>query len=161
MMNAEQSMRVRKLIVERRWAALATLSDDGGPSVSFVAYVPEPGFSGFLLHISRLASHTRNLTARPAAALAVSETDTGRGDPQLLARITIHGSTSVIPRGTKDYLASRERYLAKLPQAEQLFGFEDFVLLRLEPLEARYVGGFAAAFQLTAEQLRQLAANDV
>ena len=158
MMNADQSTRVRELIVERRWAALATLCEDGSPSVSFVAYVPEPGFNGFLFHISSLAPHTRNIMARPAVALAVSDTDSGTGDPQLLARITIHGSAAVIPRGTKDYLASRERYLAKLPQAERLFGFEDFVLVRLHPREARYVGGFAAAFQLTAEQLRQLSA---
>ena len=157
-MNDEQAMRLRQLLVEQRWAALATLGEDGSPSVSFVAYVPEPGFNGFLLHISRLAAHTRNLLARPAVALAISDTDTGQEDPQLLARITIHGLASVIQRGTADYLASRKHYLAKLPQAEQLFGFEDFVLVRLSPHEARYVGGFAQAFRLSAEQLRQIAA---
>lgn len=157
-MNDEQAIRLRQLLVEQRWAALATLGEDGRPSVSFVAYVPEPGFNGFLLHVSRLAAHTRNFLARPAVALAISDTDAGQEDPQLLARITIHGSASVIQRGTADYLASREHYLAKLPQAEQLFGFEDFVLVRLCPHEARYVGGFAQAFRLSAEQLRQIAA---
>jgi putative heme iron utilization protein len=155
--NDDQRMRVRELLLEQRWAALATLCEDGSPSVSFVAYVPEPEFKGFLLYISRLAAHTRNLLARPAVALAISDTDSGAGDPQMLARIIIHGSVSMIERGTPDYLASRERYLAKLPQAEQLFGFEDFVLVRLQPQEARYVGGFARAFHLTAEQLRQVA----
>lgn len=150
-------MRVRQLLLEQRWAALATLCEDGSPSVSFVAYAAEPGFNGFLLHVSRLAAHTRNLLACPATALGISDPDAGQGDPQLLARITIQGSVVEIPRGTPDYLASRERYLAKLPQAEPLFGFEDFVLVRLRPQEARYVGGFARAFQLTAEQLRQFA----
>jgi hypothetical protein len=157
-MNDEQGMRVRQLLVEQRWAALATLGEDGRPMASFVAYVPEPGFNGFLLHVSRLAAHTRNLLARPAVALGISDADTGEGDPQLLARITIHGSVSVIQRGTADYLASRELYVEKLPQAEQLFGFEDFVLVRLYPHEARFVGGFAQAFRLSAEQLRQIAA---
>ena len=133
--------------------------EDGKPSASFVAYVPEPGFNGFLLHVSRLAAHTRNLLTRPGVALAISEPDDGREDPQLLARITIEGSAAVIPRGTPDYHASRDRYLAKLPQAEQLFGFEDFVLVRLHPQGARYVGGFARAFQFTAEQLGQLATS--
>jgi putative heme iron utilization protein len=156
-MNEEQGRHLRQLLGEQRWAALATLGEDGDPSASFVAYVPEPGFNGFLLHVSRLAAHTRNLLARPAVALAISETDTGKGDPQLLARITIHGSASEIQRGTADYLAARELYVAKLPQAAQLFGFEDFVLVRLFPHQVRYVGGFAQAFRLSAEQLRQVA----
>ncbi|MEJ2565386.1 MAG: pyridoxamine 5'-phosphate oxidase family protein [Gammaproteobacteria bacterium] len=156
-MNDDHRARVRQLLLERRWAALATLSEDATPAVSYVAYVAEPGFDGFLLHLSRLALHTRNLLARPAAALAVSDTDTGEGDPQLLARISVQGAVAVIPRGTSDYRRAREHFLAKLPQAEQLFGFEDFVLLRFQPQAARYVGGFASAFQLSAEQLRQLA----
>ena len=156
--NDDVLTQVRQLLLAQRWAAVASLRDDGGPAAAFVAYVTEPGFNGILLHISRLAAHTRNLLQRPALALAISEPDTGRGDPQLLARITIQGSVSVIPRGTPDYRAARECYLAKLPDAEQLFGFEDFVLMRLHPQEARYVGGFARAFHLTAEQLAQLAA---
>lgn len=156
-MNAEQGARVRRLLLAQRWAALATLGEDRKPGVAYVAYVPEQDFGGFLLHISRLAVHTRNLLARPAVALAISEADNGQGDPQLLARITIQGDATEIQRGTPDFLASRERYLAKLPQAEQLFGFEDFVLVRLHPQQARYVGGFAQAFRLGPEQLRQLA----
>ena len=155
----DQCTQVRHLLLKQRWAALATLCDDGNPSVSFVAYVVDSGFNGFLLHVSRLAAHTRNLLIRPTVALAISESDAGRDDPQLLARITIEGSASVIPRGTPDYQASRDLYLAKLPQAEQLFGFEDFVLVRLLPQRARYVGGFARAFQFTAEQLRQLSTS--
>lgn len=156
-MNAEQGERVRRLLLEQRWAALATLGADGKPGVAYVAYVPEQGFDGFLLHISRLAVHTRNLLARPAVALAISETDDGQGDPQLLARISIQGGATEIQRGTPDYVAARKRYLAKLPQAEQLFGFEDFVLVRLRPQQVHYVGGFAQAFRLGPEQLRQLA----
>lgn len=145
-MNDDQRTRLRQLLLHSRWAALATLNEDGSPAVSHVAYVPEPGLDGFLLHISRLAPHTRNLLARPATALGISDTDSGTGDPQLLARISVQGTVAVVPRGTPDYLGAREHYLAKLPQAEQLFGFEDFVLMRLQAQTARYVGGFASAF---------------
>ena len=158
-MNAEQGARVRQLLLAQRWAALATQDEDGKPTAAFVAYVPEQDFAGFLLHISRLAAHTRNLLVRPAVALAISDSDDGQDDPQLLARITIQGRASEIQRDTADYLAARQRYLARLPQAEQLFGFEDFVLVRLCPQQARYVGGFAQAFRLTAEQLSQLASS--
>ena len=158
-MQDEVRTQVRRLLLAQRWAALATQGDDGKPLASFVAYVPEPGFEGFLLHVSRLAAHTRNLLTRPAAALAVSEPDDGHGDPQLLRRITLEGSVGVITRDTPDYHASRGHYLAKLPQSERLFGFEDFVLMRLHPQTARYVGGFASAFQLSPAQLRQASAE--
>lgn len=157
-MNADQGERVRQLLRRQRWAALATQCRDGSPSVSFVAYVAESDFNGFLLHVSRLAAHTRNLLARPAVALAVSEPDSGQDDPQLLARLTIQGTASEITRGSEDYPAARQRYLAVLPWAERLFGFEDFVLVRLSPQTARFVGGFAQTLQLTAAQLRGIAA---
>ena len=157
-MNDDDRLSIRRLLLDHRWAALATVGEDGNPSVSFVAYVPEPDFSGLLIHVSRLAAHTRNLLARPRAALGISTADEGQGDPQLLGRITIQGAVTAIPRGTPDYLAARARYVARLPQAEDLFGFEDFVLMRLQPEEARYVGGFARALALRGEQLFQLAA---
>ncbi len=156
-MNAEQGERVRQLLTRQRWAALATQCQDGSPSVSHVAYVAETDFNGFLLHVSKLAAHTRNLLARPAVSLAVSEPDNGEDDPQLLARLTINGTASEIPRHSEDYLSARQRYLMGLPWAERLFGFEDFVLVRVFPQTARFVGGFAQTLQLTAEQLRRLA----
>jgi putative heme iron utilization protein len=155
--NDDERLRLHRLLSDQRWAALASLGENGAPSVSFVAYVPEQDFSGFLIHVSRLAAHTRNLLERPRVALGISAPDDGRGDPQLLERITLHGAVSEIPRGTPDYLAARARYVARLPQSEQLFGFADFVLMRLRPEEARYVGGFARAFTLRTEQLLLLA----
>ena len=156
-MNNDDRMRLRRLLLEQRWAALGTLNDKGSPSVSFVAYVPEPDFAGFFIHVSRLAEHTRCLLARPRAALGISVPDSGQGDPQMLARVNLQCLVAVIQRGTPEYAAARAHYLTRLPQAEQLFGFEDFVLMRLQPEEARYIGGFARAYCLTAEQLRQLA----
>ena len=153
-MNVDERMRLRRLLLEQRWAALATLCDDGSPSVSFVAYVPEADFSGFLIHVSRLAAHTQYLFARSRAALGISAPDAGEGDPQLLARVTIQGEVSALLRGTPEYSTARSTYLARLPLAERLFGFEDFLLMRIRPEEARYVGGFARAFTLNGEQLR-------
>ncbi len=158
-MNNDERMRLRQLLLEHRWAALATLNEDGAPTVSFVAYVPEADFSGFLIHVSRLAAHTQYLLARPRVALGISAPDSGGEDPQLLPRVSIQGLTTVIQRGTPEYTAARAHYLARLPEAAQLFGFEDFVLLRLRPEEARYVGGFARAYSLSGEQLGQVASS--
>jgi putative heme iron utilization protein len=121
--------------------------------------VPEPDYAGLLIHVSRLAAHTRHLLARPEAALGITEADRGDDDPQRLARISVQGRVEEIPRETPEYEAARQRYLARLPQAAQLFGFGDFVLLRLRPEAVRYVGGFARAYTLSADELRRLAAE--
>ena len=70
-MNRQEQQLMADLIRSRRWAALATHSADG-PDASWVAYASEADFGGFLLHLSTLAAHTRNLLASARAALAIS-----------------------------------------------------------------------------------------
>lgn len=147
------------LLLAQRWAALATLGEQGEPLASMVAYVVEPELGGLLLHVSRLAAHTGNLLARPAASLVVGESDPGAGDPQQLARLTLAVRAAVIPRDSDTYARARALYSARLPDAQRLFDFPDFVLFRLALGEARYVGGFARAFTLTVEDLRRAAST--
>lgn len=65
-MEIHDQAAVARLIRSQRWAALATLKQ-GAPFASLVAYAPEPDFSGFVLHLSRLAPHTQNLLGDPHA----------------------------------------------------------------------------------------------
>lgn len=122
-----------------------------------VAYAVQPDMSLFLLHLSRLAPHTRNLLADPRASLAVSEQDSGDGDPQTLARATLHGRVEIIAMDDANYAAYRELYVARLPESRRLFDFPDFLLFRFVPDEIRYVGGFAMARTYSPAQLRALA----
>ena len=148
------------LLREQRWAALASLGRDGRPLASMVAYALEPDLSALYLHLSRLAAHTGNLLAAPEASLAVSEPDPGNGDPQTLARITVGGRVEEVARGGEDYRRGRHLYLKRLPDAEPLFEFTDFVLFRLVPDEARFVGGFGRAVTLSAAELRRQGATE-
>ena len=153
--------RLRHLLHEQRWACLGTL-DEGKPFVSWVAYVMDEDGS-LLIHLSRLAKHTRNLladeTASPTVSLAISETDDGRADPQTLARITLDGVVKVVARDSAAYEAGRQRYLARLPESAMLFDFEDFSLFKLMPLAARYVEGFGSTHRLSGERLQKLLAS--
>jgi hypothetical protein len=153
--------RLRRLLREQRWACLGTL-DEGKPFVSWVAYVVDEEGS-LLLHLSRLAKHTRNLltdgAASPTISLAISETDDDRSDPQTLARITLDGVVEVVARDSAAYQAGRECYLARLPDAAMLFDFEDFSLFKLTPQAARYVEGFGSTHRLNGERLQQLLAS--
>ena len=154
-MNSEELAIIAALIRSQRVAALGTLRDDG-PFVSMVAYAAEPDFGGFLLHLSRLAPHTRQLLA---ASTSVAADLRARRRPRRRADA---GADHAGRRGHADrrrerrYAAARERYLARLPAAAPLFDFPDFTLFRFVPSEARYIGGFARAYTLTPEHLRQL-----
>lgn len=155
-MQEEDRRQVAELIRRQRWAALATQGVDG-PVASMVAFCVEPDFGGLLLHLSRLAVHTRNLLVRPAASLVIGEPDSGDGDPQQLARLTVTGDVEPIAREQSDYPASRHAYLERIPTAGPLFDFGDFELFRLRPREARFVGGFGRALTLSGKSLKGLA----
>ncbi|GAB4207149.1 MAG: pyridoxamine 5'-phosphate oxidase family protein [Roseiflexaceae bacterium] len=153
-MKHDDLVAIGGLLRGQRQAALGTLAE-GAPFVSMVAYAPEPEFAGFLLHLSRLAPHTLHLLADPRAALLICEPDGAAVENvQTLARITLNGVVAQLPKDTPDYSAARTRYLERLPAAAMLFDFPDFDLYRLTPHEARFIGGFARAFTLTPQQLR-------
>ncbi|MCB1736850.1 MAG: pyridoxamine 5'-phosphate oxidase family protein [Gammaproteobacteria bacterium] len=144
------------LVTGVRWAALATLSEHG-PEASHVAFVAEPDFSGILLHLSGLAAHTRNLGSDPRASLAIGEADCERGDPQTLARLSLHGRIEALPRDGDEYAQARRCYLARIPTAEALFGFADFKLFRFVVERGRLVGGFGRARDFSPQALREAA----
>jgi hypothetical protein len=155
-MNINEQKRLISLILDNRWAALATIQENI-PMASMVAYVMEPEFDGLLLHLSQLASHTRNLMTSKTAALVISEQDKEEGDPQTLARISMQGKVTALDKEGDDYQTAMELYLSHLPDAEQRFGFSDFFLFRFTPDSIRYVGGFANAHKISLEQLRNAA----
>jgi putative heme iron utilization protein len=160
-MQAEDRVALKALVEGRRQAALGTV-DGGAPFVSMVLYALErrPGRPPApLIHVSRLSAHTRHLHADPRASLLIALPDVGEGDPQALARVTIQCLAQPVTPDAPDYAEARAAYLGRLPQQEYLFSFPDFTLFRLEPQEARYVGGFARALSLSAAQLEQAMAE--
>ncbi|MGE5285481.1 MAG: HugZ family protein [Actinomycetota bacterium] len=158
-MEATERKILARLIRGGRWAALATVGD-GAPLASMVAYACEPGFAGFLLHLSRLSEHTRNLLATPSASIAISEPDTAKVDnPQTLARISIQGEVRPLPKQSPGYAEAKALYEKRFPESSPLFGFEDFLLFRLLPKESRFVAGFARAYTVSGEELKEAAAE--
>jgi hypothetical protein len=158
--NAEDQARLRRLLRETRWGALAT-ARDGEPFASWVAFALEADGGGALLHLSRLARHARYLLVNPHASLSLSEPDVDAGaDPQQLARVSLQGAVEAIVRDTDTYVRARERYLARLPAAAGNFEFADFDLYRLHFTDARYVPGFGRAHRLDSAALARLAADE-
>jgi putative heme iron utilization protein len=154
--KSEYHEQIARMVQQQRWAALATVDEAGLPAASMVAYALDQGPGCLYLHLSGLAAHTRELLQQPAAALVISECDTGGGDPQQLARLTLRGVCGVIERDAGGYGEARRCYLQRLPDAERLFGFSDFILFRFELTGARFVAGFGQAHSYRGEEMRPL-----
>ena len=87
-MASSIQIEIARLVLSKRWGALATLND-GAPLASMVAYAPEPEIAGILMFLSGLSAHTRNLLDDPRCSLVVTEADPGKGDPQTLPRVSL------------------------------------------------------------------------
>ncbi len=146
----------RALLVQHRWAGLATNDGDKKPYASMVAYALYPQRAGVLFFLSRLSAHTQHLLSNGECSLIISQADNGLGDPQTLTRLTLQGQVHVIARTSSDFGRAKETYCRCLPQSERLFGFSDFILFYFQPEWGRCIAGFGRADKLTSLQLSRM-----
>jgi len=117
---------------------------------SMTLYLPEAGFTGFLVHVSQLAWHTQDMARDARVALSIAETDDGRADPFTLMRLSIRGAAVQLPG---DQPALRRSWLQKFPEQKINFELADFSFWRIVPRDARFVAGFGRIHNLSAAQL--------
>jgi putative heme iron utilization protein len=141
---------LRALLAHTPVATLATLHK-GEPATSMVPYALLPD-GRFVIHVSRLATHTRDMLEHPAVSLLVMAAPGSAETPLALPRVSVQGQALVCAPDAPDHAAARAAYLAKLPEAEELFSFADFSLFLITPQFLRYVAGFGRAHTVTAEQ---------
>jgi putative heme iron utilization protein len=150
-MESSQAIALRRLLASQEVASLATLHN-GEPAVSMVPYALLPQGRGFIVHVSRLATHTADMLANSAVALLVVAPPGSAASPQELQRASVRGRASVCAPDSPGYQEARAAYLARLPQSEELFAFADFSLFIITVRSVRYVGGFANAASILAAE---------
>jgi putative heme iron utilization protein len=153
-LDGESTQLLAQLIRTQRVASLGTLRD-GSPFVSMVLYAPAEDFRTYYIHTSRLAYHTQDILRDPRVSLMIAEADDGTRDPQTLARVSILGSAEIVSEEEADYATARSAYLSRFPDLAFTFGFGDFALYRIAVESARYVAGFARAFNLKPGHFEQ------
>jgi hypothetical protein len=154
-MDVQSEKLLAYMIRGTRLAALGTLRDER-PSVSMVAFVPAQDFSAFYIHVSRLAQHTMDMLKDKNVSLMITEIDDEREDPLTLARISIRGVVEALSPGEPGYNPIKSIYLERFPTSEPLFKLKDFGLWQIIPKGARYIAGFAKAYNLTPESLKKV-----
>lgn len=143
---------LRRLLDNRPVAALATLHR-GEPAVSMVPFVLPAGDTDLIIHVSALATHTRDMQEHARVSLLVMAEPDAATPPQALARVALQAEARTLARDTAGHAAARAAYLARFPDAAVTFELADFRLVALQPLAARLVAGFGRADALAGEPL--------
>ncbi|MDP2111462.1 MAG: pyridoxamine 5'-phosphate oxidase family protein [Thiobacillus sp.] len=151
---------LRDLLRTQQVAALGTLHQ-GQPYVSMVPFALLPGGTDFIIHVSQLAGHTKDMQAHPQVSLLVIALPTPEVMAQELARITVQGEAVQLIAGTLEYAAAKAAYLSRFPQSEMMFGFSDFSLFAIVPESIRFVGGFAQATTISPETLAEVLSQEL
>ena len=148
------------LLHRRRTAALGTRTVDGEAALSMVPYAIDPASGVFVLLISGLAAHTRQLQDHPRASLLVCDSEDQADNVHALARVSVDVEVSWPGADAAQASRAADIYLARHPAAELLTQLPDFRWACLRPLQARHVAGFGSARTLEQDRLLDLLVND-
>lgn len=156
-MNADQAKLLSKLLLKCRVAALGTLHD-GKPLVSMTPFATSSvaGQEGFLIHVSQLAAHTRDMLQTADVSLMIMEPEGGAESVLATPRVTIACTAYRVERESAEWENLARAYLDVIPDALPLLDFGDFHFFLLDPQSARFVAGFAQAFHVSREQLLEV-----
>lgn len=147
----------RNLLTGERVATLA-LTVDGAPFASLVPFAMTNGFGTALIHASSLARHSAGLTAGAPFSLLIHEPDDQpETNPAQLARVTLLGSVEPLERASDAYTQAQGQYLARFPKSQITFQLGDFTLYALRVESCRFVAGFGKAFDVSLDELLDLA----
>jgi putative heme iron utilization protein len=147
---------LRAMLDTQRVASLGTLNAEGGPFVSMVPYAIEPNAACLVIHVSLLAPHTRNLLSNPAVSMMVMQPEVAGEPVHALPRLSMDGTAARLKPDSPSWLAARNVYLARFPEAEPMTLMGDFNFVAIFPTGARQVAGFGTARPLEAEDLASL-----
>ncbi|CAB9503930.1 Protein of unknown function (DUF2470) [Seminavis robusta] len=130
------------------YAVISTNSkaEEGYPSGSVVGFVPDENGNPLFL-FSGMSTHTQDILVDPKASLTVAAKEfKGAAD----GRVNLMGTCSKLPQ--EEIEKAKELYLAKHPNSKVWINFGDFTWFRLQVEKLRFVGGFARAGSVTAEE---------
>jgi putative heme iron utilization protein len=138
---------LRRLLDTQPVGALGTLHR-GNPAVSMVPFVLPAGDGRLFIHVSALATHTRDMQRHPRVSLLVMAEPGDGVQPQALPRVSLQADAGILTAGA-DHDKAKAAYLARFPHAALTFELADFSIMALQPVSARLVAGFGRAYGLT------------
>jgi putative heme iron utilization protein len=150
------TLALRSLLNTQRVAALGTLDDAGQPFVSMVPFAIDGDSGSFVIHVSGLAAHARNLERSPRVSLMVMQAEVTGEPVHATPRVTLDGVASVLSVDSAASASARSVYLSRFPDVEYMTQLGDFRFVFIAVSGARQVAGFGAARSIDAEELAQV-----
>lgn len=144
---------LRALLHDHRVASLGTLGPLGEPQVSMVPYAIAAVPGCLVIHVSGLATHTRNLQVSPSVSLMVLQPEVAGEPVHALPRVSLHARAEVLAPHSVPWSRCRDAYLERFPEAEPMTQLGDFRFVALHLSGARHVAGFGAARAVDAQEL--------
>ena len=138
----------QKFRADFKTVLLGTAATDGEPDASVApAILDDTG--AFLIYVSTLSSHTRNLFDTHRASVLLIEDEAAAQHLLARKRLTFRCTAHYVPRGDEPFVAAMPGFKAKFgPVMEHLEKMTDFQLIRLVPKTGRLVTGFGQAYDV-------------
>jgi heme iron utilization protein len=134
---------------------MATISADGKPDASYAVHVFHD--NAYYVYISELARHTENLMHSGKVSLMFIENEEQAQNLFARQRMTLECSASAVERDSKHFDQILDLFEQRFGTIIQMLrSLTDFHLFRIEPQSGSYVRGFAQAYHLYGEGLRQI-----
>ncbi|MDQ6954085.1 MAG: pyridoxamine 5'-phosphate oxidase family protein [Mariprofundaceae bacterium] len=146
-MSNNVALHIQQLLKKARVCFLATQGKHSIES-SMAPYATHQGH--ILLHLSSLARHTQNIHHHPNIGLMICSPEAANESPLALPRLSFQGKVSAVP--DERLAAAKHVYLETIPDAEPLFAFADFKLLRMTSAHIQWIGGFGLTKKISMQQ---------
>jgi putative heme iron utilization protein len=151
----EEAARLAELLLTQRLIALGVVID-AAPVVGLLPYAVADDRRALYVQASRLARHTRGLTAGAAWSGIVHEPDDGAVDPLRVPRLQLEGVVEPLGGEHPEFRAAARTFLRRFPQAAATLQLADFGVYRLELRSGRMVLGFGQALNLSREHFEAI-----
>lgn len=142
-----------------RHGVLSTQSNRfaGYPFGSVVPYDIDSS-GAFVIYISRIAEHFKNLSAHSQASLTVTD-QFAFADPQAAMRVCV--LLDFKPVDSSERSSVEEHYVTRFPGSVRHELAHDFNFFRGRPKQTRWIGGFGQMGWMTSEQLNLGSADPI
>ena len=147
---------IRALLDEQRVLSIAVLVE-GKPYAGLLPFDVLDGYSGVLVHASRLSRHTAGLGEGARAGVLLHEQYGPGKDPLQIKRASFECLVRPHESGSAAWEAARDSYLERFPKSRITFRLGDFNLYRLEFQQGLYVGGFGRAVDIEPDDIPRIA----
>ncbi len=135
---------------------LSTASADGLPEASVAATLLDNS-GAFVIFVSGLAAHTRNLRENPRASVLLAEPESAATNALARRRLGFSCAAEPVARESVAHATLVAAFRAKFGATIAVIAaLPDFQFMRLIPLRGRVVIGFGAAFEVNPLDWAQL-----